>query len=80
MLRFIDQEDQAPIQPAPTPAASTFDTSKLEQDMGDQAGLKPLPLGRMFQQAGRPMSPEARRQDTPWYGKNTNLNSFQMIF
>jgi len=41
--------------------------------MGDQAGLKPLPLGRMFQQAGRPMSPEARRQDTPWYGKNTNL-------
>jgi hypothetical protein len=61
-LTFVDQvEPQA------------FDTSKLEQDLGDQAGLQPLPLNRMFQQAGRPMSPKARNQDTPWYGKNTNL-------
>lgn len=64
MLRFIDQEESAP-QP--------FDTSKLGQDLGDQAGLQPLPLGRMLRQAGRPMSPKARNQDTPWYGKNKNL-------
>jgi hypothetical protein len=61
-LTFVDQvEPQA------------FDTSKLEQDLGDQAGLQPLPLSRMFQQAGRLMSPKARNQDTPWYGRNTNL-------
>lgn len=61
-LTFVDQvEPQA------------FDTSKLEQDLGDQAGLQPLPLSRMFQQAGRLMSPRARNQDTPWYGKNSSL-------
>lgn len=63
-LTFIDQGE---------PAAQPFDTGKLEQDLGDQAGLQPLPLGRMYRQAGRPMSPKARNQDTPWYGKNTNL-------
>lgn len=63
-LTFIDQGE---------PAAQPFDTSKLGQDLGDQAGLQPLPLNRMFQQAGRLMSPKARSQDTPWYGKNTNL-------
>jgi hypothetical protein len=63
-LTFIDKGE---------PAAQPFDTSKLEQDLGDQAGLQPLPLGRMYRQAGRPMSPKARNQDTPWYGKNTNL-------
>lgn len=36
MLRFIDQEEPAPIKPGP--AAPTFDTSKLEQDMGQVAG------------------------------------------
>lgn len=63
-LTFIDQGE---------PAAQPFDTDKLEQDLGDQAGLQPLPLNRMFQQAGRLISPKARNQDTPWYGKNTNL-------
>lgn len=63
-LTFIDQGE---------PTVQPFDTSKLEQDIGDQAGLQPLPLNRMFQQAGRPMSPKARNQDTPWYGKNKNL-------
>jgi len=53
MLRFIDQEPAEPVQ---LPAAQPVDTSKLEQDMGDQAGLQPLPLNRMFQQAGRPMT------------------------
>ena len=46
-LVFIDQDQPEPQQ---------FDTSKLEQDMGEQAGLQPLPLGRMFRQAGRPMT------------------------
>ena len=49
-LRLIDLE-------APElPAAQPIDTSAIEQDMGDQAGLQPLPLGRMFRQAGRPMT------------------------
>lgn len=49
-LRLIDLE-------APElPAAQPMDTSAMEVDMGDQAGLQPLPLGRMFRQAGRPMS------------------------
>jgi hypothetical protein len=61
-LTFIDQVEPQAV-----------DTSKLEQDLGDQAGLQPLPLSRMIQQAGRLMSPKARNQDTPWYGKNTNL-------
>lgn len=46
-LAFIDQDQPEPQQ---------FDTSKLEQDLGDQAGLQPLPLDRMFRQAGRPMT------------------------
>lgn len=49
-LRLIDLE-------APElPAAQPIDTSAMEVDMGDQAGLQPLPLGRMFRQAGRPMT------------------------
>jgi hypothetical protein len=69
MLRFVDQEEPTPLEPV---APQVFSTSKLEQDMGDQAGLQPLPLGRMAQQAGRPMSPAARGQDTP-YGAPRNL-------
>lgn len=46
-LVFIDQDQPEPQQ---------FDTSKLEQDMGEVAGLQPLPLGRMFRQAGKPMT------------------------
>lgn len=66
-LRLIDLE-------APElPAAQPIDTSAMEVDMGDQAGLQPLPLGRMFRQAGRPMSPQSRNQDTPWYGRNKSL-------
>ena len=66
-LRYID------IETPELPAAQPIDTSAMEVDMGDQAGLQPLPLGRMFQQAGRPMSPQSRNQDTPWYGRNTSL-------
>lgn len=72
-LRLIDLE-------APElPAAQPMDTSAMEVDMGDQAGLQPLPLGRMFRQAGRPMSPSARGQSETqreggfWYGKNKSL-------
>ena len=67
-LRYID------IESPELPAAQPIDTSAMAQDMGDQAGLQPLPLGRMFQQAGRPMSPQSRNQDSaPIYGKNTSL-------
>jgi len=71
MLRFID--DPEPAAPGAASQAG-FDTSALEVDMGDQAGLKPLPLGRMYRQAGRPMSPQSRGQDTSAvYGKNNNV-------
>jgi len=63
-LTFLDQSEAAPQE---------FNTSKLEQDLGDQAGLQPLPLNRMFQQAGRPMAPASRGQAQPQYGKNTSL-------
>jgi hypothetical protein len=63
-LTFLDQSEPAPQE---------FNTSKLEQDLGDQAGLQPLPLNRMFQQAGRLISPASRGQDQPQYGKNTSL-------
>lgn len=69
--------DQA--QPEEFPQGQPFDTSAMEVDMGDQAGLQPLPLGRMFRQAGRPMSPRARGQSETqkgkvfWYGKNESL-------
>ena len=46
-LAFIDQDQPEPQQ---------FNASKLEQDLGEQAGLQPLPLDRMFRQAGRPMT------------------------
>jgi hypothetical protein len=78
MLRFVDQELELPSLQPEAPSAP-FDASKLEQDLGDQAGLKPLPLERMFQQAGRPMSPNARGQSETrreggfWYGKNKSL-------
>lgn len=73
MLRFVDQELELPSL-QPEARSAPFDASKLEQDLGDQAGLQPLPLGRMFQQAGRPMSPRSRNQDSaPVYGKNTSL-------
>lgn len=39
-----------------------FDESYIEQDMGELAGLKPLPIIRMLRQAGRPMSPASRSQ------------------
>lgn len=72
-LRLIDLE-------APElPAAQPIDTSAMAQDLGDQAGLQPLPLGRMLRQAGRPMSPNARGQSETqreggfWYGKNKSL-------
>jgi hypothetical protein len=67
-LTFIDQVEPQAV-----------DTSKLEQDLGDQAGLQPLPLSRMIQQAGRLMSPKARgqsetqREGNFWYGKNKSL-------
>lgn len=70
--------DQA--QPEEFPQGQPFDTSAMEVDMGDQAGLQPLPIGRMFRQAGRPMSPRARGQSETqkgkvfWYGKNESLN------
>ena len=72
-LQYIDAETPA------VPAVQPIDTTAMEQDMGDQAGLKPLPLERMFQQAGRPMSPNARGQSETqreggfWYGKNKSL-------
>jgi hypothetical protein len=67
-LRLID------LEPPELPTAQPMDTSAMAQDMGDQAGLQPLPLDRMFRQAGRPMSPQNRNQDTaPIYGKNTSL-------
>lgn len=78
-LRLIDLE-------APElPAAQPIDTSAMEVDMGDQAGLQPLPIGRMFRQAGRPMSPQSRGQletqrlygwdhfGASTYGKNKSL-------
>lgn len=74
MLLLLDQE-----QPTELPQRQPFDTSALDVDMGDQAGLKPLPIGRMLRQAGRPMSPRARRQTETqkgkvfWYGKNESL-------
>ncbi len=43
-------------------AAKNFDTSALEVDFAEQAGLRPLPVQRMFRQAGRPMSPARRSQ------------------
>ena len=46
-LAFIDQDQPEPQQ---------FNASKLEQDLGEQASLQPLPLDRMFRQAGRPMT------------------------
>lgn len=67
-LRLIDLE-------APElPAAQPIDTSAMEVDMGDQAGLQPLPLGRMFRQAGRPMSPRSRGQHLDnIYGRNRSV-------
>lgn len=78
-LRLIDLE-------APElPAAQPMDTSAMAQDMGDQAGLQPLPVGRMLRQAGRPMSPQSRGQletqrlygwdhfGASTYGKNKSL-------
>ena len=49
-LQYIDAEAPA------LPTVQPIDTTAMEQDMGDQAGLQPLPLGRMFRQAGRPMA------------------------
>lgn len=70
MLHLIDQDGPELPSFGSTPET---DTSKLATDQGDQAGLQPLPLGRMARQAGRLMSPRARGQDTPWYGRNTSL-------
>lgn len=73
-LLLLDQ-----TQPEEFPQGQPFDTSAMEVDMGDQAGLQPLPIGRMFRQAGRPMSPRARGQSETqkgkvfWYGKNESL-------
>lgn len=73
-LLLLDQ-----TQPEEFPQGQPFDTSAMEVDMGDQAGLKPLPIDRMFRQAGRPMSPRARGQSATqkeglfWYGKNKSL-------
>lgn len=46
--------------------AVPFDGSAMEQDMGDVAGLRPLPTNRMAIQAGRPMTGNApdRHQQT----------------
>jgi hypothetical protein len=55
-LSFLDQDEPSPEQ---------FDTSKLEQDLGDQAGLQPLPLSRMLRQAGRPMNSQYRSKPDP---------------
>lgn len=70
-LRFIDQE---PLELPELPSVQPVDTSAMAQDMGDQAGLKPLPMSRMFQQAGRPMSPASRGQHLDnLYGTNRNV-------
>lgn len=36
-------------------AIRPFDAGAMEQDLGEVAGLKPLPINRMHRQAGRPM-------------------------
>ena len=55
-LRYLDLEFSG---------GQEFDTSAMEVDMGDQAGLKPLPMGRMFRQAGRPMNSGHRTKPNP---------------
>lgn len=58
-----------------------FDATALEQNLGEQAGLFPLPLGRMFRQAGRPMT-RYRSKPDPTLHESTiqrNLRNQQTI-
>ena len=54
-LRYLEQELE--LQPATGPV------DLPEEDYGDQAGLKPLPLNRMFRQAGRPINQQATTRE-----------------
>ena len=54
-LRYLEQELE--LQPATGPV------DLPEEDYGDQAGLKPLPLNRMFRQAGRPMNQQTTTRE-----------------
>ena len=54
-LRYLEQELE--LQPATGPV------DLPEEDYGDQAGLKPLPVNRMLRQAGRPMNQQVTTRE-----------------
>ena len=54
-LRYLEQELE--LQPATGPV------DLPEEDYGDQAGLKPLPINRMHRQAGRPINQQAATRE-----------------
>ena len=56
MLRYIDQEPLSTLAPATEP----IDLPEVEYE--DEAGLRPLPINRMRQQAGREMNEQTRRR------------------
>lgn len=56
MLRFLDLET------APLDGQEPEQVELPETDYGDQAGIKPLPINRMRQQAGRQMNQTTRRR------------------
>lgn len=61
MLRFIDLEGPSIIEePAAMPEESIAELP--EQDYGEQAGIRPLPINRMRQQAGRQMNRQTQRR------------------
>ena len=63
MLRFVDLEgpsiiEEEPVNPAPEEGIAELP----EQDYGEQAGIRPLPINRMRQQAGRQMNRQTQRR------------------
>ena len=57
MLRYLDQEPLADLQPATEPL------NLPEQEFEDQAGLRPLPINRMHRQAGKPINQQATTRE-----------------
>lgn len=50
--------------PTDLPKGEAFNELRIEQNLGEIAGLRPLPMGRMFRQAGRPMRQPRRPGDS----------------
>ncbi len=62
--------------PTDLPKGEAFNELRIEQNLGDVAGLMPLPMGRMFRQAGRPMRQPRRPGDAQLtIQRNANVRS-----